>query len=175
MIKKIIIKVMLASSLALFSQAAIAVSFAHIGLGYSKGDNDGDIGTGFAGINVLGNIGARLEYSKNISEHPEFSKEDISRYGLFATYTLPLTPSFSITPKAGLIKVDGSFKIIDTLKTVSDSSTEFTYGLEANYHYNKMIAFFVGYTDYGNELEIKDIDTSKMDTKNYTIGIKFDL
>jgi hypothetical protein len=172
---KKLIPLLVASSITLLSNFALAGSFAQLGLGYSKGDNDGDIATGFAGLNVLGNIGARLEFSKNISEHPEFSREDVSRYGIFATYTLPLTSRFSITPKVGLTKVDGKFETIEVVKAVSDSSTEFTYGLEANYHYNAMIAFFVGYTDYGNELDIKDIDTSKMDTKNYTLGIKLDL
>jgi len=162
-------------SLILISNIMMADGFAQVGLGYSKGDNDGDMATGFAGIKVFSNIGLRLEYAKNISEHPEFSKEDISRYGLFATYTLPITPSISLTPKAGLMKTDGEFETLDTLKTVSDSSTEFTYGLELNYSYNDLVSFFIGYTDYGNELDIKDIDTSKMDTKNYTIGIKIDI
>jgi hypothetical protein len=166
---KIIISLMLASSL------MMADGFAQVGLGYSKGDNDGDMLTGFAGIKVLSNIGLRLEYTKNISEHPEFSKEDISRYGLFATYTLPITPSISLTPKAGLMKTDGEFETLDTLKTISDSSTEFTYGLELNYNYSNMVTFFIGYTDYGKELEINDIDTTKMDTKNYTVGIKIDI
>ncbi|MBU1669007.1 porin family protein [bacterium] len=167
--KKIIMSLVLAGGL------AMAGSFAQVGLGYSQGDEEGNFATGFAGINVLGNIGLRLEYTKNISEHAEFSKEDISRYGLFATYTLPLTSSFSITPKAGLTKADGDFTVKDTVQTVSDSSTEFTYGLEANYHYNDNIALFVGYTDYGKEFDINSIDTSKMDTKNYTFGIKLDI
>ena len=166
---KIIISLILASSL------MMADGFAQVGLGYSKGDNDGDIATGFAGLKVFGNIGLRLEYTKNISEHSEFSKEDISHYGLFATYTLPITPALSLTPKAGLVKTDGEFEILDTLETVSDSSTEFTYGLELNYSYNDLVSFYVGYTDYGSELDIKDIDTSKMDTQNYTIGIKIDI
>jgi len=38
-----------------------------------------------------------------------------------------------------------------------------------------MISLFIGYTDYGNELDIKEIDTSKMDTSNYTFGIKIDI
>lgn len=162
-------------SLVLVGSLAMAGGFAQVGLGYSQGDDDGDYATGFAGVNVLGNIGLRLEYTKNISEHAEFSKEDISRYGLFATYTLPLTPSFSLTPKAGMTKVDGDFTFSNTVDTVSDSSTEFTYGLEANYHYNENILFYVGYTDYGNELDISSIDTSKMDTQNYTFGIKIDI
>jgi len=166
---KIIISLMLASSL------MMADGFAQVGLGYSKGDNDGDMATGFAGINVFSNIGLRLEYSKNISEHAEFSKEDISRYGLFATYTLPLASGLSLTPKMGLTKIDGEFEAVKTLKTVSDSSTEFTYGLELNYNYNDLVSFFIGYTDYGSELELNDIDTSKMDTQNYTIGVKIDI
>jgi len=167
--KKILMSLILSGSL------AMAGGFAQVGLGYSQGDEEGDFATGFAGVNVLGDIGLRLEYTKNISEHPEFSKEDISRYGLFATYTLPLTPSFSLTPKAGVIKADGDFTVKDTVQTLSDSSTEFTYGLEANYQYNDNIALFVGYTDYGNKLDINNIDTSKMDTKNYTFGIKLDI
>ena len=166
---KIVISIILVSSL------MMADGFAQVGLGYSKGDNDGDTMTGFAGFKVLGNIGLRLEYAKNISEHPEFSKEDVSRYGLFATYTLPIVSNISLTPKIGLIKVDGEFEVLDTLETVSDSSTEFTYGLEVNYSYNDLVSFYIGYTDYGNELDIDKIDTSKMDTQNYTIGVKIDI
>ncbi len=167
--KKIILGIFLISNIML------ADGFAQVGLGYSRGNNDGDIATGFVGAKVLSNIGLRLEYTKNISEHPEFSKEDISRYGLFATYTLPLTSSFSITPKMGVLKTDGEFQVQDAIDTISDSSTEFTYGLELNYSYNELVSFFVGYTDYGNKLDIKSIDTSKMDTQNYTIGIKIDM
>ncbi|MCH9741446.1 MAG: porin family protein [Epsilonproteobacteria bacterium] len=167
--KKTILILLLASGL------ATAGSFAQVGAGYAKGDNDGDMLTAFGGLNVLGNLGLRLEYTKNISEHPEFSKDDVSRYGLFATYTLPLTPNFSVTPKAGLTQTDGEFSTLDTIETVSDSSTEFTYGLEINYSYNELISLFVGYTDYGKELDIKDIDTSKLDTANYTFGIKIDI
>ena len=166
---KIIISLILASGIMMANGAA------QVGLGYSKGDNNGDMATAFAGVNVFSNIGLRLEYTKNISEHAEFSKEDISRYGLFATYTLPLTSALSVTPKAGLIKTDGEFETLDTLQTVSDSSTEFTYGLEINYSYNDLVSFYVGYTDYGSELDINNIDTSKMDTQNYTIGVKIDL
>ena len=168
--KKIILSLLLAGSL------AMAGSFAQVGAGYSKGDNDGDIGTAFLGLNVLSNVGLRLEYSKNISEHAEFSKEDISRYGLFATYTLPLTPSFSITPKAGVIKTDGDFSFEDGVDIISDSSTNFTYGLEANYHYNDVISLFVGYTDYGNKFDdIGSVKASELDSQNYTFGIKLDI
>ena len=170
--KRVVISLMLAGSL------AMAGGFAQIGLGYSQGNEEGDFATGFAGVNVLGDLGLRLEYTKNITEHPEFSKEDISRYGLFATYTLPLTSSFSITPKAGVTRVDGDFTLTNAVTTVSDSSTEFTYGLEVNYHYNDNIELFVGYTDYGSELDINNLsntDTTKMDTQNYTFGIKLDI
>lgn len=151
-----------------------AGSFGQLGLGYSKGDNSDNFITAFGSLNVLSNIGVRLEYTKNMTENPEFSKEDISRYGLFATYTLPLIGGFSVTPKIGLTKTDGSFTILDTLEKVSKSSTDFTYGLEVNYALNEKVYAYVGYTDYGNELEIKHIDTSKMDTANYTFGVKLD-
>ena len=163
-------------TLVLTGSLAIAGSFAQVGAGYSKDDNDGDTGSAFVGVNVLSNIGLRLEYSKNISENPEFSKEDISRYGLFATYTLPLTSSFSVTPKAGLIKTDGEFTVKDTVDIVSDSSTNFTYGLEVNYHYNDLISLFVGYTDYGNKFDdIGSVKASELDSQNYTFGIKIDI
>ena len=99
--KKIILSFLLTGSV------LSAGTLVQVGAGYSKGDKDGDIGTAFIETGLFTMVGLRLEYSKNISEHPEFTKEDISRYGLFATYTLPLTPSFSVTPKAGLIKTDG--------------------------------------------------------------------
>ena len=164
--KKILLSTLLATSLSL------AGSFGEVGLGYSKGDNSDNFITAFGSLDVIGNIGARLEYTKNISENPQFSKEDISRYGLFATYTLSILPSISVTPKIGLTKTDGSFKIVDTLKTITKSSTQFTYGLELNYDINDKMSAFVGYTDYGNELDIKEFDTSKLDTANYTFGIK---
>ena len=168
--KKIIINLLLAGSL------AFAGGFAQVGAGYSRGDNKSDNGTGFIGANIFGNLGLRLEYSKNFSEHPEFSKEDVSRYGLFATYTLPLTSAFSITPKAGLTKTDGDFEFADTVEKVTDSSTNFTYGLEVNYHYNEVVSFFVGYTDYGNKFDnIGSVKSSELDSKNYTFGIKLDI
>jgi len=164
------------TSLIFISSLVMAGSFAQVGAGYSKGDNDSNNGTGFIGLNVLGNIGLRLEYSKNFSEHPEFSKEDISRYGLFATYTLPLTSAFSVTPKVGLTKSDGEFEVVDTIDKVSDSSTNFTYGLELNYHYNELISLFVGYTDYGNKFDdIGSVKASELDSANYTFGIKLDI
>ena len=166
--KKTILALLLATSL------TTAGSLVQLGAGYAKGNNSGDMVTGFIGVDVISAIGLRLEYTKNFSEHSEFTKEDISRYGLFATYTIPLASGLSVTPKAGLTKTDGEFETLDTIKTLSDSSTEFTYGLEINYKLNRMISLFLGYTDYGNELDIKDIDTSKMDTANYTLGIKID-
>jgi len=154
---------------------AVAGNFAQVGLGYSQGDDEGNYAMGFVGVNVLSNIGIRLEYTKNIDEHPEFSKEDVSRYGVFATYTLPLTSSFSVTPKAGLTQVDGAYTLKGVVDEVSDSSTEFTYGLELNYHYNDQVGLYVGYTDYGKELDLNNIDKNKMDTQNYTFGIKIDI
>ena len=167
--KKILLSLLITGSL------LIANSFGELGVGYAKGDNSDNFITAFGSLNVLGNIGARLEYTKNITENPAFSKEDISRYGLYATYTLPLIGGISITPKAGLSKTDGSFTVSETLTKVTKSSTDFTYGLEVNYALNDKMHAYVGYTDYGNKLDIKDIDTSKMDTANYTFGIKIDL
>ena len=166
----------IAISLLMVSSLIMADGFAQAGLGYSKGDNDGDILNGFVGLKVLGNVGLRLEYAKNISEHPQFSKEDISRYGLFATYTLPLVASLSVTPKIGLTKTDGEFEFVDTVEEISDSSTNFTYGLEVNYHYNDKVSLFIGYTDYGNKFDdIGSVKASELDTQNYTIGIKIDI
>jgi len=167
--KKIILCGLLATSL------SMANSFGEIGLGYSKGNNSDNFVTLHGELKVLGNMGARLEYTKNISENPEFSKEDISRYGLFATYTLPILPSVSLTPKFGLIKTDGSFKVFDTLSTLNKSSTTFTYGMELNYDFNDNMSAFVGYTDYGDNFDIKEFDTSKLDSANYTFGIKIHL
>jgi opacity protein-like surface antigen len=81
----------------------------------------------------------------------------------------------SLTPKIGLVKTDGSFEVVDTFKTITESSTNFTYGLELNYNVNDKMSIFIGYTDYGNELDIDDFDTSKLDTANYTFGLKIHL
>jgi opacity protein-like surface antigen len=168
------IKTLLLSSL-LLGSVVMADSFGELGIGYSKGNNSDDFVTVHGSLNAIGNIGARLEYTKNITENPQFSKEDIKRYGLFATYTLPILPNMSLTPKIGLVKTDGSFEVVDTFKTITESSTNFTYGLELNYDVNDKMSIFVGYTDYGNELDIDDFDTSKLDTANYTFGLKIHL
>jgi hypothetical protein len=168
--KKIIIGLMLLGSL------ATAGTLVQLGAGYSRGDNKTDNGTAFIGTDVLAGIGLRLEYSKNFTEHSEFSKEDISRYGLFATYTLPLPASFSVTPKVGLSKTEGEFQVKETVETVSDSSTSFTYGLEVNYEFNEFFSMFVGYTDYGNKFDsIGAVNSSSLDSKNYTFGFKLDI
>ena len=166
--KKILISCILASSLLLSN------SFGQLGLGYSKGDNADNFITAFGSLNLLGNIGLRLEYTKNMTENPDFSKEDLSRYGVYATYTLPLIGGFSLTPKIGFNKTDSAFTVFETFEKVSDSSTDFTYGLEANYAFNEKMSLFVGYTDYGNKLKINHVDTSNLDTANYTFGIKLD-
>ncbi len=145
------------------------------GIGYSRGDNGANHITAFAGVDLFMGAGLRVEYTKNISEHPEFSKEDVSRYGLFAFYQFSLIPMFAITPKIGLVKTDGEFTAKDLITAGSKSSTDFTYGLEIDYYYNSFISIFLGYTDYGKKLDINNIDTSKMDTANYTLGFKIHL
>jgi hypothetical protein len=159
----------------LLATALNASSFGNIGLGYSKGDNDGDMVTAFGSLKVFGGIALRLEYTKNFSEHPNFSKEDISRYGLFATYNLFLLPNISVTPKMGVTKTDGDYKLKDGFDVITSSSTDFTYGIELDYHLNDQFSIYAGYTDYGNEQDIKDIDTSDLDSSNYTIGFKLHL
>ncbi len=149
-----------------------ANAFAEIGAGYAKGNSDGKMVTAFGSLALIGNINLRFEYTKNISEHPEFTKEDISRYGVFAVYTLYLVPHVSITPKVGMTKTDSDFKVKEVLKKVTDSSTDFTYGIELNYDVSRSATVFVGYTDYGKEQDIKDIDTSKLDNANYILGLK---
>lgn len=149
-----------------------ANAFAEIGAGYAKGNNDGKLVTAFGSLALIGDIDLRFEYTKNISEHPEFTKEDISRYGVFAVYTLYLVPHISITPKIGMTKTDSDFKVKEVLENVTDSSTEFTYGVELNYDLSRSATIFIGYTDYGKEQDIKNIDTSKLDNSNYVIGLK---
>lgn len=145
------------------------------GAGYAIGNHENDSVTVFGGVNVFSQLGIRLEYTKNITENDLFTKEDITRYGVYATYTLPLSTAFSITSKIGMAKTDGSFKVIEVLESATDSSTNFSYGLELNYNYNEQLAMFVGYTDYNSELDILDIDSSKIDSANLTFGIKISI
>jgi hypothetical protein len=166
-------KIILATLLTLSTLSADWIGQA--GLGYSRGDNGANYVTAFAGADMFMGAGLRLEYTKNFSEHDEFTKEDISRYGIFATYQFSLIPYIAITPKIGLVKTDGEFETLEVIKAVSKSSTEFTYGLELDYYYSDFLSIFLGYTDYGNELDIDNIDTSKMDTSNFTLGFKLHL
>lgn len=167
--KKIVLTMMLIAS------TLTADWIGQAGLGYSRGNNDANHVTGFIGVNALMGAGLRLEYTKNFSEHSNFKKEDISRYGFFAVYQFGLIPSIAITPKIGLVKTDGEFEAKDAIKVFTKSSTNFTYGLELDYYYNDFLSIFIGYTDYGDELKIDDIDVSEMDTANFTLGFKLHL
>jgi len=152
-------------------------SIQEIGLAYSKGKHGTKNATGFFEYSLLMGAGLRFEYSKNISEHPEFSSTDISKYGLFAVYNIGLPNSaFSVTPKAGLVKTDGKFKMYDTLKKVTSKETKFTYGVELNYNINDKASIFVGYTDYGKNIKkTKDIKIDNLDSKNVSLGLKIKL
>jgi hypothetical protein len=158
--------------LAFITTVVSADVLGNVGLGYSKGNNDGNYVTAFGGVNVFGGIGLRLEYTKNFDEHKAFSKEDVSRYGLFATYSLHLLPSIAVTPKIGLVKTDGDFTLKDTFEKVSDSDTQFTYGLEIDYFFNDQFSTFLGYTDYGSELDIEHINSKDLDRGNFILGFK---
>jgi len=167
--KKMIISSILCLGLSTQAQAIEA------GIGLAPGDKSGSIATVFGSVDVLSNIELRLEYTKNISEHKSFSKENLSRMGIFATYTLPLTSVFSITPKVGIVKTDGEFEFSEVTEKLTDSDTKFTYGLELNYDYNDNLAIFLGYTDYGDTIDLKDLNKKDMDNDNFTVGLKFKL
>ena len=146
---------------------------ASIGLAYAKGDDNSKNITTFVSYNIFARVNLRLEYNRNLSKYKEFFSTKINRYGLFATYTQALGNYFSITPKVGIVKTNGDFQTLNTLKTISDSSTDFTYGVELNYDLNSALSIFAGYTDYGHKFKkIKDIKASKINSKNISIGLK---
>jgi len=152
-------------------------SFSEIGLAYNRGEDKSNNVTAFYEYSLLLGAGLRFEYSKNISEHPEFSKTDISKYGLFAIYNIAIPgTSFYITPKMGMVKTNGEFELYDTYKKVTSKETTFTYGVEANYEFNDNASLFIGYTDYGNNIKSKeDVKLDNLDTKNVSIGLKIKL
>lgn len=159
-----------------FGYVVNAGSISQVGIAYSHGEDKSKNITIFSKYSVVADFGLRLEYSRNISDYKEFYQADINRYWLFATYTLPLGANFSVTPKVGLFKTDAEFELIDTLKKVSDSSTNFTYGVELNYQLNSRVSLFSGYTDYGHKFKnIKSITKSDIDSKNFTFGVKLDI
>jgi hypothetical protein len=162
--------------LALFVAGARADAIGNVGLGYAVGDNSGNMVTAFGSFNVFAGAALRLEYTKNIDEHAAFSKEDVSRYGVFATYELALLPGLSATPKVGFVQTDGEFEVLDVAGKVTDSDTKFTYGLEIDYYFNNQFSAFLGYTDYGDKLHgIDDVSLKEMDSANYAIGLKLHL
>ncbi len=167
-------KILLALTLFVASMQADALG--NVGIGYAIGDESGKNVTAFGSLNVMAGVALRLEYTKNIAEHSEFSKEDVSRYGLFATYELFLLPGFSATPKIGLVKTDGEFEFVDSVKKVTDDNTQFTYGLDVDYYFNNQFSAFVSYTDYGDKLRsLGDVSIKEMDKANYTLGFKLHL
>ncbi len=153
-----------------------ANSISKFGLAYSRGEDSSKNITTLLSYNIISNLDLRFEYNRNISDYKDFLKADINRYALFATYTQPLAYSLSITPKIGLVRTQGEFETLETIKTISDSSTNFTYGLELNYNISDTISTFIGYTDYGHKFkDIKSIKESNINSKNVSFGFKFDL
>ena len=153
-----------------------ASSMVNFGIAYANGSDSSKNITTFISYNVFAGVNLRFEYNRNIADYKEFLNSDINRYALFVTYNQALSNSFSITPKVGLVKTDGKFTTIDTLKKVTDSSTNFTYGVELNYDINSVASVFVGYTDYGHRFKkVKDIKASKIDSKNISLGVKINL
>lgn len=165
--KKIVTTIALLSTLTFAGEHPIEV-----GIGYAPGDNNGDMITTFASMTVFSGLGARLEYTTNINEGNIFVKEDVSRYGLYAMYNLPITSYLSLTPKMGIVQNDSTISVSDVLGSVNGSSTEFTYGLEVNYNYNEKIAFYLGYTDYGNNFDFNNFNSDYMDSANFSFGLK---
>ncbi len=164
--KKLVLVLMMSSSMLL------ADMLGYVGAGYSRGDEGSNMVTAFGAMNVFGSIALRLEYTKNIDEHSAFSKENVTRYGAFLTYSLPVAPYLELMPKIGLIKSDGEWTLKDGLKKVSDSDTKFTYGLELDYFVNAKFSIFAGYNDYGYRLKIHNIKSSQFDQANYIVGVK---
>ena len=153
-----------------------ANSISGLGLAFSHGDDKSKNITTLLNYNVALGIDLRFEYNRNISDYKEYFSTDINRYALFATSTLPLGYSFSVTPKVGLAKTNGKFKTYETLKKITDSSIAFTYGAELNYNLSNKVSAFLGYTDYGHSFKkIKDIKASKINSKNITVGLKINL
>jgi uncharacterized protein involved in copper resistance len=170
MMKKIVTAVALATTLSLANSYPV-----EMGAGYAPGDDSGDVVTVFGGLGLWGGVGARLEFTTNINEGDLFSKEDVTRLALFATYNLPLTSYMSLTPKMGVVKNDAEVNVGDVVDAVSGSSTEFAYGLELNYNYNESVAFYMGYTEYGNDFDFDRFDSGYMDSANFTFGLKVGL
>jgi hypothetical protein len=168
--KKMLLYVLLSLGLLTSSNA----TFMQVGLGYSMGDNVDNV-TFLGTVNVISEFGVRLEYTKNITDDVAFTKKDVTRYGLFATYTLPLIGGLSVTPKAGLVKTDGSFEITDVIDSISGTTTDFSYGLEVNYDINRNISAFIGYTDYSGVLNIQSVNKGDLDKNNVTFGVKISL
>jgi hypothetical protein len=160
---------------ALFTTNISANTF-EVGAAYATG-NDLDNITLFGGINLVSQLGVRLEFTSNFSEDEDFFiSQDISRYGVFATYTLPLVMGFSVTPKVGMVKTSSSFGFGEVVENIAEyDSTDFAYGLEANYHINESISVFVGYTDYSTDSNLVDIVHDDLDSANYSFGVKVGL
>jgi len=158
--------------LALFISTLSADIIGSLGLSYSKGENSGNYMTGFGQFNALAGIALRFEYTKNIDEHKSFSKENISRYGFFAVYPITILPYIDISPKAGFVKTDGDWTVLEGLKKFTSSKSKFSFGLDIDYYINDQFSAFIGYTDYGKKLDVKDVKAKDLDRSNYMIGIK---
>ncbi len=165
--KNLILAIMVATSV------SVAGSISGAGVAYSQGTDESKNITTFLNYNLVAGFDLRFEYNRNISDYKEFLTSDINRYALFATYTQPVGYSLSITPKMGMVKTNGEFETLSTLKKVSDSSTDFTYGVELNYDLSDNLALFAGYTDYGHNFKsLKDIKKSEIESKNFSAGLK---
>jgi len=132
---------------------------------------DMDMGTALeltAGTVFSNNFGVEAKFSKSVvlSEETEAgvtAEADIMTISLFATYSLPLSPEFTLVPKVGFTNFSTDVELSNNQgQSVSgdDSNMNVSFGFDAKYNFSPTTNLYVGFTIFNPEFEGEDFDAN---------------
>ena len=159
----------IATSMAMADMATEIKTYAGVGV-TMENIEDLDMGTALelaAGIVFSNNFGAEAKLSKSIvpaedSEDGITAEADVMTFSIFATYSLPLSPKFTLVPKVGFTNFSTDLEVSYQGQSASadDSNMNFSFGFDVKYNFNPTANLYVGYTIFNPEFEDEDFDAS---------------
>lgn len=131
-----------------------------LGLGYQFNENFG-LEANYVDFGNAGGSGTYLGVPFTVNT-------DADAFQLAVTGALPLNESFALTGKIGAARINADTSVSALgipLGSVSDNSTELTYGIGVRYNINKTMAIRAQYEDFG---KIDDVDLTLL-----SVGMTF--
>jgi len=146
----------------------------YVGAGVSIEDADvANNGQAFElsiGTVMENNFGVEAKLTKTISPSDEAvtstvtGEVDITTISIFATYNAEITPDFTLTPKLGFTNFKTNIELSDGVSSASgdDTTTSFTFGLDAKYSITPNTKLYIGYTKYDPEFKGLSFDANQI-------------